>query len=705
MSAHLTSWATWMLERGSASLFALVAVSLLLGLLRRRSSAHALSWLALLPLVLLVLPLERMLPLGSYGFAPMAPARALRAELAVEPASSPRPSGALESADLAEPAAFAPVAAAKPTARTREEGASEPTTAGSAALILAFAAWIAGALASLAQLAWIEARSRRILRRAACTPAPNELALFERLRQRSGCGRRVRLCLIPGLPSPATGGLLRPVLYAPVSLFETLPAHELRWVLLHELAHVRRRDVWVALFERAVLAAWWFFPVAWLARAQSARWRELACDEAALAGVGPRARASSSSALLRLASASVEPLALRASLAPLCSPPSFLRTRIMRLLDTRRAPARGLSLPGILLVIAATCGTLALARPQDELPSSSAPRAEIPALRRGAALWLLRHQQNDGRWTVSADPTVRTQGEMNEITTTALAVRALLGEPKDGASPELEAAVRKGAAFLGSAQHEDGGIGPRLDQATMIGHAHALRALAETGLRFPDAVRKEQLERAVAFALRARNPYRGWRYGIKPDGDNDSKITAAMMLALDAAQRMGIDIPRYNQHEALALLEDLTNAETGRTGFVSPGTLGTRYVWKSERFPAAFSEEPTALTLLARVSLGKNLADSPTTRRGVALLVERLPLWSIERGSIDYTYWMHGAQAIAEAGGYAASAWRAALHTALLEGRIAHADGSAHWPAIDAWSEPGMEPFATACALLALQAL
>lgn len=377
----------------------------------------------------------------------------------------------------------------------------------------------------------------------------------------------------------------------------------------------------------------------------------------------------------------------------------------MRLLDTRRAPARGLSLPGLLLVLAATCGTLALARPQDELPSTNAPRAEIPALRRSAALWLVRHQQSDGRWTVSADPKVRTQGELNEITTTALAARALLGELKDGASAELEAAVRKGAAYLESAQHEDGGIGPRLDQATMIGHAHALRALAETGLRFPDAVRKERLEGAVAFALRAQNPYRGWRYGITPDGDNDSKITAAMLLALDAAQRMGIDVPRTKQQEALGLLDDLTNDETGRTGFVSPGTLGTRYVWKRERFPAAFSEEPTAMTLLARVSLGKDLSDSPKTRRGVALLVERLPLWSIERGSIDYTYWMHGAEAIANVGGYAATAWRAALQSALLEGRIAGADGTAHWPAIDAWSEPGMEPLATACSLLALQAL
>lgn len=702
MNELLTAWATWMLERGSAAFLSLVAVSLILGTLRRRASAHALSWLALLPLVLLVLPLERALPLASFGIAPRVLAPALRAE----PANEPSASATLERAqDPVRAVARAPFSATTPEPRTRVAQVEAPAPRAATSLQVAFALWLAGLLASLAQLAWCEARSRRFLQRAAFLPGASELARFERLRRRSGCTARVNLRFLAGLPSPATGGLRQPVLYAPATLFEELSEPELRWVLLHELAHVRRRDVWVALLERVVLAAWWFFPVAWLARAQAARWRELACDEAALAGMGPCARTASSSALLRLASASVEPLALRASLAPLCSPPSFLRTRIMRLLDTRRAPARGISFPGLLLLLAATCGALSFARAQDELPSTSAPRAEIPALRLGAARWLARQQQTDGRWTVSADPAVRTQGELNEITTTALAVRALLGEPQDGAPPELEAAVRKGAAFLGNAQHEDGGIGPRFDQATMIGHAHALRALAEIGLRFPDAVRKEQLERAVAFALRARNPYRGWRYAITPDGDNDSKITAAMMLALDAAQRMGIDIPRYIQQEALGLLEDLTDAETGRTGFVSPGTLATRYYWKRERFPAAFSEEPTALALLARVSSGQDLAASPIMRRGVALLVERLPLWSKERGSIDYTYWMHGAEAIARAGGYAASAWRAALQSALIEGRIAHADDTAHWPAIDAWSEPGMEPFATACALLALQAL
>jgi hypothetical protein len=44
------------------------------------------------------------------------------------------------------------------------------------------------------------------------------------------------------------------------------------------------------------------------------------------------------------------------------------------------------------------------------------------------------------------------------------------------------------------------------------------------------------------------------------------------------------------------------------------------------------------------------------------------------------------------------------LEQALLAGCIAAQDGTAYWPAIDAWSEPGMEPYATAAALLALQA-
>ena len=60
-------------------------------------------------------------------------------------------------------------------------------------------------------------------------------------------------------------GLIRPHVLLPVGLAEELSPPQLRWVLLHELAHVRRGDLWVLLLQRVVQAVYFFNPAVWLA--------------------------------------------------------------------------------------------------------------------------------------------------------------------------------------------------------------------------------------------------------------------------------------------------------------------------------------------------------------------------------------------------------------------------------------------------------
>jgi len=86
---------------------------------------------------------------------------------------------------------------------------------------------------------------------------------------------------------PLTCGILRPVILVPKSAREW-SSTRLRIVLLHESAHVRRRDCLAksaALVSRAVL---WWNPLAWAMTAQLDAEQECACDEAVLsAGIAP----------------------------------------------------------------------------------------------------------------------------------------------------------------------------------------------------------------------------------------------------------------------------------------------------------------------------------------------------------------------------------------------------------------------------------
>ena len=85
--------------------------------------------------------------------------------------------------------------------------------------------------------------------------------------------------------APTVGGIVRPLIVLPTRLVETLSRSELRDVLLHEAAHVLRRDQLVVLLQRLLGAIFWPHPLVHLLNRQLARAREEACDNYVLAGV------------------------------------------------------------------------------------------------------------------------------------------------------------------------------------------------------------------------------------------------------------------------------------------------------------------------------------------------------------------------------------------------------------------------------------
>ncbi len=80
---------------------------------------------------------------------------------------------------------------------------------------------------------------------------------------------------------PAVAGILFPRLVVP-SNWRTWSLSQRRCILLHELAHVKRRDVSTQLLGRLALLAYWFNPLVWHAVRQLRAERELASDDCVL---------------------------------------------------------------------------------------------------------------------------------------------------------------------------------------------------------------------------------------------------------------------------------------------------------------------------------------------------------------------------------------------------------------------------------------
>jgi hypothetical protein len=116
--------------------------------------------------------------------------------------------------------------------------------------------------------------------------------------------RPVDVLVSERIAMPMAVGYRRPAILLPRALVDRLTPEELRHVLLHESAHLLRKDDWIALAERVVRAVFFFQPaVYWIGR-QIEQEREIACDDWVVAQSGnPKPYATSLARLAELGSA------------------------------------------------------------------------------------------------------------------------------------------------------------------------------------------------------------------------------------------------------------------------------------------------------------------------------------------------------------------------------------------------------------------
>ncbi|REK17450.1 MAG: hypothetical protein DWQ37_06580 [Planctomycetota bacterium] len=263
-------------------------------------------------------------PLSQPEFA-AAPPFASEDALAALPASAE----GLE--PLPEEAALAPAVAVQPPvepAPVEAQGTPTVTVHGvGIAVAVAGALWLllcAGWLARLAMAWW----RLTALRRRALPAEAGIRAICRELAERLGVAAPGVL-RSPYLPSPCLAGLRRPVVLLPDAELSLSP----RDVLIHELAHLVRRDCHWNLLRQLALAVFFFQPLLWVLSRRLEATAEEVCDDYVVQYGGDRQQYASR--LVEIAELSIAPVASAG--VGIVSLHSMLGQRVQRILDTSRS--------------------------------------------------------------------------------------------------------------------------------------------------------------------------------------------------------------------------------------------------------------------------------------------------------------------------------------------------------------------------------
>lgn len=174
----------------------------------------------------------------------------------------------------------------------------------------------------------------QLMRRRAgrCRPLEGPASLQARQMARElGVLESLRFLLDEEISMPLVWGIRRPVVLLPLACREW-KKEKFRMILLHELAHVRRRDLFFQKLALLLRALYWFLPPVWLATRALGRESEKACDELVLSrGVEPRNYARE---LVRAAAGMGKPVLPESTFGLLTG--SHLETRVKAVLTANR---------------------------------------------------------------------------------------------------------------------------------------------------------------------------------------------------------------------------------------------------------------------------------------------------------------------------------------------------------------------------------
>jgi beta-lactamase regulating signal transducer with metallopeptidase domain len=292
MNTSLTAleWALWRATWQASALAALVLV--LQTLLGKRLGGHGRYLLWIVVIVRLLLPVAPQSRWSLYNLASGAQTTTTIVAPRVETAETTEFSAKAQAGKSTPTISKLELAATVPVARPIDWRHLAPLLIG--------ATWLCGIIVLsmnvIAACWWL----RRVQRSLHAVTDPRILAIVESSRELLSLRYRPHVLRGDSVRTPAVVGVFRPALWLPTQVLARCDDEQIRLIVLHELAHLKRNDVPTNWLIAAATILHWFNPIVWLVAMRMRSDRELACDELVLSISAGRDAQAYGRTLLRL---------------------------------------------------------------------------------------------------------------------------------------------------------------------------------------------------------------------------------------------------------------------------------------------------------------------------------------------------------------------------------------------------------------------
>lgn len=333
--------------------------------------------------------------------------------------------------------------------------------------------------------------------------------------------------------------------------------------------------------------------------------------------------------------------------------------------------------------------------------------------------WFARHQNEDGSWSLGYTKHCKRSKCIDDsigdkeynVGATGLVLCAFLGASiTPNSKDEHSKVVKKAIEFLREQQEKNGQIGKDSDNM-MYNHVIAALALSEAFYLTKDKELKKPVELALKFILDAQNDGMGWRYKPKY-GNSDSSVTGWVVLFLNSAKHLKLDVPDKAFQGAENWFKSVTDKDTGIVGYDRKWEkgypMGSSIRAVNDKHIFKIYPSVTGMGIVSRILCDKSSKDDKEIKNGIKTILDYKPSWGGDHGTVDFYYWLHATLAIylaCDPKSEDVKKWDKALYKALVESDRQHAQdcSKGSWDPGDRWSCKGGKVVMTATGALILE--